>query len=143
MLKLRKELNSLLNNKETLRTILVIEDDEGIRQLICEILKFSHNNCIPIDEGHAALEYIKQHPDLKFLIFVDLATSGMSGWEFLTRVKLLKKTTKMKLVVITGLQSQMWGNATTDADQIIQKPFTVESILNAFDEFLEEPKKTA
>lgn len=123
--------------------ILVIEDDDGIRQLICEIMNFASFECISFSEGKIALEYIENNWNSEFLVFLDLMMPGMNGWEFLRHAENLKGKVPMKIVVITGLPTTMWGKLSSGVDQVLEKPFTVEAILECISKSFFDQKNSA
>lgn len=121
--------------------VVVIEDDEGIRAVICEILKLRSLSCVALIEGAPALEFVKQNLNLDIVVFVDLVTPGMNGWEFIRQVQEYRRGGKLKLVVVTGLRPYQTSQLSGQVDKIIEKPFEVDVILKTIEQFEGELKK--
>lgn len=60
---------------------MIVDDDETIRQLLAEILVDDGYNVIEVNEGRAALDYLRREaaPDL---ILLDLMMPVLDGWSF-------------------------------------------------------------
>src|SRR5438105_12181288 len=123
--------------------VLVIEDDIGIRQILCEILNFSFFEPVALNDGREGLEYIQQNPQSNFLILLDLIMPGMNGWEFLRQVEELRKSSRMKIVVITGFQHPEKKLIDENFDQILEKPFSIEAILECVRKYANELNNVA
>jgi len=62
-------------------SILVVDDDPDIRDLVREVLEFDGYEVSEAQDGAVALEQIHQHrPDL---VLLDLGMPVMDGWTFL------------------------------------------------------------
>jgi two-component system response regulator (stage 0 sporulation protein F) len=65
--------------------ILVVDDNSGVRQLLCELLKNEGYNVEAVENGLDALESVKKNtPDL---IILDLKMPKMNGLTTLKRLK--------------------------------------------------------
>ncbi|MET0649414.1 MAG: ATP-binding protein [Pyrinomonadaceae bacterium] len=109
----------------TLR-ILVVDDEDYVRELLADILEREGCEVSLAGEGREALSLFDSAA--YDAVFTDVGLPGMSGWEVARAVR--ERDGAVALAVITG-----WGDTVTpeeqseaQADWIIPKPFTVERI---------------
>jgi signal transduction histidine kinase/ActR/RegA family two-component response regulator len=106
--------------------ILVVDDEDYVRELLADILEREGCEVALAGEGREAL---KLFDSAEYdAVFTDVGLPGMSGWEVARAVR--ERDGHIALAVITG-----WGDTVTpeeqseaQADWIIPKPFTVERI---------------
>jgi len=83
--------------------ILVVEDDDGFRELVCEILESHGFGVISATDGKEAVTLAtKEKPDL---ILLDLAMPQIDGWDVLRALRINKVLDKSKVCILTGLES--------------------------------------
>ena len=109
------------------RKILVIDDEEGIREVLEEILKDEGHRVTLAETSRKGLEKFKQS-DFD-LVLTDLGMPEMSGWELAKKIKEIDSGIPVGL--ITG-----WGVATTKekmkeagVDFILSKPFNYTKVV--------------
>ncbi len=82
-------------------TIMVVEDDPVISQVVCEFLKEHGHQAIPVFDGKAALELF---PTEDFaLIILDIMIPSLSGIEVL---KQLRKTSSVPVLMLTAMDDE-------------------------------------
>ena len=90
--------------------VLVVDDDDDIRELCRVNLEFEGFDVIDARDGPTALEKAaRQRPDV---IFLDLMMPEMDGWEVLRRLKENDATAEIPVVMLTartGEDDQMRG----------------------------------
>jgi PAS domain S-box-containing protein len=114
--------------------ILVVDDEENIREILTEMLSGDHD-VVTASDGFEAIERLKNDPEIN-LVFTDLGLPGMSGYDVAREMK--KSRPDLLVGLVTG-----WG-ATLDpekarlqgVDMVISKPFRFEQVLGAVDEAL-------
>jgi signal transduction histidine kinase/ActR/RegA family two-component response regulator len=106
--------------------ILVVDDEDYVRELLADILVREGCEVALAGEGREALQLFDSA--VYDAVFTDVGLPGMSGWEVARAVR--ERDEHIALAVITG-----WGDTVTpeeqseaQADWIIPKPFTVERI---------------
>jgi CheY-like chemotaxis protein len=106
--------------------ILVVDDEDYVRELLADILEREGCEVSLAGEGHEALRLFDAAE--YDAVFTDVGLPGMSGWEVARAVR--ERDRAVALAVITG-----WGDTVTpeeqseaQADWIVPKPFTVERI---------------
>lgn len=104
--------------------ILIIDDEEVVRDSCAQILAGGNYELASASDGTAGLRLVEEfHPDL---IFVDLKMPGISGFEVLEKVSALDPTIVM--IVITGFAtiSSAVDAMKKGAYDFLPKPFTPE-----------------
>ena len=113
-------------------SILVIEDEEGVRELLKDILTEGGHEVEAVFDGYKGIETFKEK---KFdLVFTDLGMPGISGWEVSKEIK--KIDDKTPVVLITGWQTQLKKSKIKESgvDLVVNKPFQVDQILRLVQE---------
>lgn len=101
--------------------ILIVDDREYIRQLVVAVLEDAGFEAVAI--GSAA-EALAQLPDLApRLVMVDLAMPGMSGDEFLTRLRATPQGAALPVIVVTGDPALGLPVASRHGAALLPKPF--------------------
>ncbi len=118
--------------KEKLR-ILVVDDDENIREILKDLLMMSGHQVSLSSNGEEALEiFFKQELDL---IITDLGMPGISGWEVNRRIK--ENQPEKPVVIISGWGAQLSEDEVkaSKVDFVIPKPFSLEQMLHVTERF--------
>jgi DNA-binding response OmpR family regulator len=119
--------------------ILVVEDDNEINQLLCNIIKNSGYNPQPAFSGTEALLYLeKQDWDL---VLLDLMLPGLMGEEILAVIG--ERTSSIPVIIISAkLEQQTKVTALRNgADDYITKPFDIEEVSARIDSILRRNKR--
>jgi len=111
------------------RDVLVVEDDEGIRKLVCTVLTRAGLSCDPASDGLAALERVTSCE--YSVILLDLMMPGLDGLGFLAELRKLE--TVLVFMPIVFLMSAASEEAIIeDAGDLIQalirKPFDIQEL---------------
>jgi signal transduction histidine kinase/ActR/RegA family two-component response regulator len=107
--------------------ILVVDDEEHVRELLKDILESEGYGVRTARDGREALALLRE-ADFDG-VFTDIGMKGMSGWELAHAVR--ERDAAMPLAVITG-----WGDAVSSGergvarvDWVVTKPFDAAQIL--------------
>ncbi len=106
--------------------ILIVDDEEPVRELMREILEDEGFEVAVAREGREALSmFEKKSFDA---VFTDVGMPGMSGWELARAIR--ECNDSVPLAVITG-----WGEAvgtkdreSAQVDWVLTKPFSIAQI---------------
>ena len=119
-----EELNE--SGKDKKLKILVVDDDENIREVLSDLLLLEGYEVLLAEEGEQALIIFER--ELPDIIITDLGMPGISGWEVAKRIK--SKDSSRKVIVISG-----WGASLEEdqlqenyIDQVLPKPFHLEQV---------------
>jgi two-component system alkaline phosphatase synthesis response regulator PhoP len=109
--------------------ILVVEDDPDIRELVKYNLEQDGFSVEEAADGAEALERIKRRsPDLMVL---DLMLPGVSGLEICQRVRSVKETAALPILVLTakGAEVDRVLGLEMGADDYVVKPFSPREVM--------------
>lgn len=108
--------------------VLVVDDEEHVRDVLIEALESEGCEVISAQSGEIALALYDQHSGQIDAVFTDIGMPNMSGWELVTEIRQRSKT--VPLAIISG-----WADAISvekknevRADWIIAKPFAIDTI---------------
>lgn len=105
-------------------TVLVVEDDVAIRDMLCFSLKHSGFECMPVRDGEQGLALInEQKPDL---ILLDWMLPGIDGIEFIRRLRANEFMANIPVIMLTakGESDDLVKGLSVGADDYINKPFS-------------------
>ena len=109
-------------------TVLLVEDEKGVRELAREYLEMTGYTVIEAENGHTALELAALHSGPIHLLMTDVVMPGISGRELSARVKAIRP--EIRVLFMSGYTDQAvvhHGILETDA-VLLQKPFTVAAL---------------
>jgi CheY-like chemotaxis protein len=101
------------------RRVVVVEDDEDIRDLVVELLSQSGFDTVGYADGAAALAALRAAAEDPAVILLDLEMPGMTGWEF--RRQQLEDPHLAGIPVVVA--SATLGASPIDADAFLPKPY--------------------
>ena len=105
-------------------TILVVEDEPAIQELVSYNLEMAGHRALRADNAEEALEMVRSEvPDL---VVLDWMLPGMSGIEFARRLRADKRTQAVPLIMLTARadESDKLTGLETGADDYLTKPFS-------------------
>lgn len=113
------------------KRILVVEDNDLNRAILCEILSASYNT-IEADNGKEALELLRTTTQKVDLILLDLMMPIMNGYEFLDELKNDKELSLIPVIVTTQNESEDDEIAALShgATDFVPKPYRPQVILH-------------
>jgi CheY-like chemotaxis protein len=118
-------------------TILIVDDDEGIRESLGLIIKTMGYNAKITDNGFEALTLLTQH---KFdLVVLDVMMPEMDGWEVLKYIRddpQLQSTRVMLLTAKSTEKDRLIGKQILKADEYISKPFDLTEFKDTIQKML-------
>src|SRR4029077_5994241 len=117
-------------------TILLVEDEKGVRELAREYLEMSGYSVIEAEDGHTALELAAMHAGPIQLLMTDVVMPGIRGRELAVRVTKIRPG--IKVLYMSGYTDQSvvhHGILETDA-VLLQKPFTMVTLASKLRELL-------
>ena len=117
-------------------TILLVEDDEGVRRSTARALREHGYHVLPAANGEKALEICKANLDTIDLLLTDLVMPSMNGQQLANHFTTLLPGAKVLLMSgYTGESLDQLGIDGPHKD-LIQKPFSVEELLRKVRETL-------
>lgn len=113
-------------------TILVVEDDEVLRQMTGDILKRSGYSIIEAPDPATAVRVAKSDLQRLDLLLTDWVMPQMSGWDLAQELTRLKAD--LRVLYMSGYSNDLTfrsGNASISELSFLEKPFTRNSLLQA------------
>jgi DNA-binding response OmpR family regulator len=91
----------IVTGPETDDYVLVIDDEHGVRELLVAALKQAGFNVRSAANGEAGLKIIEQSQPRAVLCDL-MMPNGMSGFEFIARVRSEPRTANLPIIIVTG-----------------------------------------
>jgi DNA-binding response OmpR family regulator len=110
-------------------TVLVVEDETNIRELVCLHLGLEHLACVQAAEGDAALRLAKEQ---RFdLVILDLMLPGLDGVTVCRAIRKDSKNTDVPILMLTARheESDKVVGLDSGADDYLTKPFGVRELM--------------
>jgi two-component system, cell cycle sensor histidine kinase and response regulator CckA len=104
-------------------TIMVVEDEADVRQVLCDVLSRAGYAVIEASEGREALRLAAQHEGRIDLVITDMIMPNMTGWEVARQVAAARPETK--ILVISGYADDVNLEHGVSSSQVafLAKPF--------------------
>jgi len=116
------------------RSILVVEDNAGIREALRDILTLEGYGVAEAENGRVALDRLLGYP-APSLIILDLVMPEMSGIEFLWAARRHVKECNVPIVLVSAVRGPCWAEAF--ARRTFGKPFDVDLLLGTVAELVQ------
>lgn len=113
---------------ETPVTVLVAEDEVGIRSPLRRLLSAQGYRVLDASDGPGALEVANRHSGRIHLLLTDILMPGMNGGELARR--LLQVRPAMRVVFMSGFSDQaiQTNGILIPGATFLQKPFSVDEL---------------
>lgn len=109
------------------RKVLVIEDDNAIRQGIVDALDFAGYDTIEAPDGHEGMRAaVRAGYDL---LLLDLVLPGPDGLQILAEVRLTRPTVPVIILTARGEEQDRVKGLKVGADDYVTKPFSIKELL--------------
>jgi len=118
-------------------TILVVEDEMGVRELACRILRDRGYKVIGAADGNEALRLAREHEGEIHLVVTDVIMPGMSGNELVAQLK--SDRPQIEALYISGYTDKaiVHHGILDSGVAFLQKPFTVEGLAHKVREVID------
>lgn len=118
-------------------TILVVEDDEGVRAYSVEILRDLGYRALEATDGQAALDLIQNDGRAIDLLFTDVIMPGMSGQELSERARALRPDLKILFTSGYTRDGFLRDGKLDPGIVLLPKPFTARDLAGRLRELLD------
>ena len=119
----------------TTREILIVEDDDDIRESVLEILTDAGYPATGARHGEDALERLRGAPTLPGLILLDLMMPVMDGHEFRARQVLDPTLREVPVVLLTADVRLADSAAALQVAAALRKPVSLVDLLAVVERF--------
>lgn len=113
-------------------TVLVVDDDQSIREVLEMMLELEHYNVLLAANGKEALDALAGCTTPPCLIILDLMMPVMNGWQFVEAKEKVEAYSKIPIVVITAFREKA---DTIKADAVLLKPIEYEGLLKVIQNY--------
>jgi CheY-like chemotaxis protein len=119
--------------------ILLVEDEESVRNVASEILTKSGYRVVSVDSGGAALDAWVQRSEPFDLILTDVVMPGMTGWALGAQIHVDAPT--QKIIYMSGYSHEVLAQhgAGTSSFTLLQKPFSKLGLLRTVRHTIDRP----
>jgi nitrogen-specific signal transduction histidine kinase len=114
------------SRNEAVATIILVEDDKGIRDLLMRALARAGFRVLPVDDGERALDLLRRNADTSIIVS-DLMLPGMTGAELMQHVR--GTHPHVRTVLMSGYSSH--DLALSPDVVFVEKPFTPDDLISA------------
>jgi PAS domain S-box-containing protein len=110
-------------------TILVVEDEEAAREVLCDYLEWHGYKVFRAGSGTEGLEICRKQPAIDLIISDVIMSGGMSGTEMAAQIR--KRDPQMKLLFVSGYSDDaLLHHGVFDSGvAFLQKPFKMTDLL--------------
>lgn len=124
-----------------MQTILVVDDEELVLDLVCTVLEGAGYNVLRAAGGPEALALCRARTEPIHLALLDVIMPGMSGPELRACLRELLPT--VRILYMSGYTHSQIGEHGIGADvgDFIAKPFSPASLVRRIQEELEETRR--
>jgi CheY-like chemotaxis protein len=124
---LRKVSSDKIEEKKNKGSILLVEDDQDVRESVFEALAEEGYSVIATRNGVEAIRVLTYKPELPDLILLDLMMPVMDGWEFQRRCENNPKWANIPIVIYSANTKTKPIKATV----VLAKPCSLEQLVAA------------
>ena len=110
-------------------SVLIVEDDEGVRDSLAAVLREEGYFVESVNDGAAALRRLAERP-LPTLILLDLMMPVVDGIDFRRRQLADAELSKIPVIIISARPDIAEQAQTLHADAFLQKPMSFEELLH-------------
>jgi signal transduction histidine kinase/ActR/RegA family two-component response regulator len=121
-------------------TILIAEDESGVRDLAGQTLRAAGYTVLEAKDGAEALRAAENHQGTIDLLLTDVVMPKLSGVEIAERLR--SKRPEIRVLLMSGYSEYSHGSkqSTGAGMHMLQKPFSLESLIVRVREILREKK---
>lgn len=102
------------------RRVVVVDDDEDLRQLVVQLLAMLGFESLGFADGGAALAELRRSGRIPDVILLDLEMPGMTGWEFRREQLRDPLLARVPVAVASGTDP-----GAIEADAFLTKPYEI------------------
>lgn len=122
------------DNNMNEKNILIVEDDDELREALCDTLELDGFSVVSASSGNAGLEALESHPIA--LVVSDIQMPKMDGIDMLVRIKASHPEMPVILMTAYGTIQKAVEAMRLGANHYLVKPFAASTIVETVKRFL-------
>src|ERR1700674_2045504 len=117
-----------LDKSDNFETVLVVEDEEIVRDLVCDVLEEQGYNVLCAADGVEALKLGAKFDGIIHLLVTDVIMPNMNGHELAAKLSSVRP--EMKILYVSGYSDNDIGDhgVLDPRFELLQKPFTPQTL---------------
>jgi CheY-like chemotaxis protein len=119
---------------QTARSILIVDDDSGIRGMLAAFLEAEGYQCESARNGKDALSRLRDSESPPCIILLDLNMPIMTGWEFRRQQQQDPALASIPVAVISADRNLANQSTAIDAVEFFKKPIDLRRLLMLIEE---------
>ena len=120
------------------RLVLVVDDEPGVRDLVCRTLRDGGFRTLEASHGGEALELVEAGADPIDLIVTDVVMPGMDGRELGRRLSQSRPTLPILYISAYDVNDIFRRGSPRTSAPFLQKPFPPERLINSVEQLLQK-----
>lgn len=122
--------------------ILIADDEQKIRKLVCDFLRNVGYETIEAEDGDEAFALFQKHEDDIDLVILDIMMPGLNGWEVCKEIRTLSDVPVIMLTARSEEFDELLGYE-SGADDYVTKPFSPTILVKKVEALLRRTKSAA
>jgi len=125
--------------KQPRQTVLVVDDEEGLRSLVCRTLSGEGYGTLEASHGAEALEIMEKAAQPVDLVVTDVVMPGMDGRELGRRLAQRWPTLPILYISAYDVNDIFRRGSPGNSAPFLQKPFPAEGLISKIQQLLGSP----
>jgi PAS domain S-box-containing protein len=135
----QEDLSEELASRGGNETILVVEDNAGLRRIVVRQLREAGYNVLEAPDAEAAMAIVESAEPIHLLL-TDVVMPGAMDGRDLARVAVARRPL-LRVLMTSGFPDARWGGLTPrSGSRLLSKPYRKEELRHAVREVLDEPR---
>jgi two-component system cell cycle sensor histidine kinase/response regulator CckA len=115
--------------REPRQLVLVVDDEEGLRRVVCRTLRAEGYETVEASHGAEALEIMEKLPEPADLVVTDVVMPGMDGRELGRRLTQRWPTIPILYISAYDVNDIFRRGSPWDSAPFLQKPFPPDGLI--------------
>jgi CheY-like chemotaxis protein len=124
-----------VNPGSTNRTVLVVDDDRGVRDLLMRSLSFEGFDVMEAANGQDALRQLRTGRRRPSVIVLDLRMPVMDGWAFRDAQRADPRIARIPVVILSGADAHRFQEI--EAVAALEKPVSLSQLADCLHRIVE------
>ncbi|MBN2805010.1 MAG: response regulator [Deltaproteobacteria bacterium] len=110
------------------KTVLLLDDEKLLRQIVTMMLEELGASVLPVESGEQAIDTFKNSKQNIDIVILDLRMSGMDGLSVYKQIKALKNDAKIALSSGISPDNSLLNMLKNDGSIFIEKPYDIDKL---------------